>query len=219
MPPTHQLNESDLIARAKAGDYEAFEMLVDAHAQPMYALAMRIVRQPHDAEDVVQTAFLNALKHLKSFREEASFGTWIRRITTNTALKLLRKRRGLPMAPTGGDANEDDSIPLPERIADWRADVNQQVQRREFRQLLEQAIDSLDEKYRLVFILRDLEELSIRETAEELGLTESNVKIRLMRARMQLRERLTEFFAEGPDLPPHQHDEEIDHSHDEGATP
>ena len=190
--------EAQLVAAAKAGDYDAFAALVDAHADGVYALAMRIVRQAQDAEDVVQTAFIKALENLAGFREEARFGTWLHRIAANTALKLLRKRKGLPLAAPLGGGTDDDALPLPERIADWRADVGRRLEQSEFRRLLEQAIGELDEKYRLVFILRDIEELSVKETAEQLGLTPSNVKVRLMRARLQLREKLTEAFGGDP---------------------
>lgn len=207
MAPRTTDEQAALVARARAGDYDAFAALVDAHAGGVYALARRIVRQDQDAEDVVQTAFIAALEHLDGFREDASFKTWLHRIATNAALKVLRKRRGLPLAaPLGGTGDEDQPLPMPERIADWRADVGRAVENREFRALLEDAIDRLDEKYRLVFILRDIEELNVKETADQLGITESNVKVRLMRARLQLREVLSRALGVGPDLKP-------DHAH------
>ncbi len=192
-------HEAALVARAQAGDYEAFERLVDAHADRLYGLAMRICRRTEDAEDVVQTTCLKALENLASFRGEAAFGTWLHRIAANTALKILRKRRGLPLAaPIGG--TDDEPLPEPQFVARWQDNVDQVVERREFRRELEQALDDLDEKYRLVFVLRDIEELSVKETAEQMGLTESNVKVRLMRARLMLREKLTELFGIGENL-------------------
>lgn len=200
------LSDEQLVARAKGGDFAAFGALADRHAGSLFAMARRITGQASDAEDVVQSALLKALEKLEGFREEASFRTWLHRIGVNIALSQLRKKRGLPM--TRLVAAEDPEAPLqgPERIVDWRADVDREVQRREVREQLEQAVEALDDKYRLVFVLRDVEGLSVKETAGELGLSESNVKIRLMRARLQLRERLNDLFGEGPDLTPsHDH--------------
>jgi len=203
--------EARLVEQARAGDYEAFEQLVDAHAGRLYSLGMRICRRNEDAEDVVQTTFLKALENLDSFRGEAAFGTWLHRIAANTALKVLRKRRGLPMAAPIDDGGDDEPLPEPQFVARWQDNVEQVVERREFRRELEKALDELDEKYRLVFILRDIEDLSVKDTAEQLGLSESNVKVRLMRARLMLRERLTELFGTGENL-------HADHHHDHGDT-
>ena len=134
------------------------------------------------------------LENLESFREEASVATWVQRIATNHALTMLRKRRperNLPLevVPSGDDG--DGPMPHPQYIAQWGDNPADLAERAEVRLLLEQALDELDEKYRVVFTLRDLEQFSTRETAEMLGISESNVKVRLLRSRLQLRERLT----------------------------
>ena len=184
----------DLVRSAKAGDLAAFEALTTRHERRVYTLALRIVQNPQDAEDVTQQAFLNALEGLANFRGEASFATWLYRIATHDALRLIRKRKGLDLisleAATEPDADYD-SIPHPSFIADWKQSPEQLVERRETQRLLDDALAQLDEKHRLVFLLRDVEGLSVRETAEALGLSEATVKVRLLRARLQLREELT----------------------------
>jgi RNA polymerase sigma-70 factor (ECF subfamily) len=153
-----------------------------------------MLRQEQDAEDVTQQTFLSALEHLNGFRGEASFSTWLLRIATHAALKVIRKRRGLDVVSleeVTEPSERSEAIPHPEFIADWRQSPEQLVQRRETQRLLEEALDRLEEKHRLVFLLRDVEGLSIKETAETLGLSEANTKVRLLRARLQLREQLT----------------------------
>jgi RNA polymerase sigma-70 factor (ECF subfamily) len=188
------LTDNELVSRAKAGEISAFEELTNRYEGRVYSVARRILRHDQDAEDVTQDAFLSALEHLGSFREEAAFSTWLLRITTFAALKVLRKRKGLPLVSLE-EATEPDEltheIPHPEFIADWRQSPEELVGRREIAALLETALDGLDEKHRLVFLLRDVEGLSVRETAEVLRLSEANVKVRLLRARLELRETLT----------------------------
>jgi len=188
------ITNDELVRRAKAGDLAAFEELTSRHERQIYSLAYRILQNPHDAEDVTQQAFLSVVENLAKFREESSFTTWLYRIATFAALKVIRKRKGLPTVSleAATEADEDfDSIPHPEYIADWKQSPEQLVERNETRQLLDDALAQLDEKHRLVFLLRDVEGLSGHETAKALSLTESNVKMRLLRARLQLRERLT----------------------------
>jgi len=156
---------------------------------------MRILRQEQDAEDVTQQTFLSVVENLAGFRGEASFVTWLVRIATHAALKIIRKRKGLDVISLeeATEPSEDSgTIPHPEFIADWRQSPEQLVEMREIRHLLDEALSSLDEKHRLVFLLRDVEGLSIKETADTLGLSEANTKVRLLRARLQLREQLTQ---------------------------
>ncbi|HPU54868.1 MAG TPA: sigma-70 family RNA polymerase sigma factor [Verrucomicrobiota bacterium] len=187
-----------LVRQARAGDMAAFEELVRRHERAVFSLARRMLQNEQDAEDVTQQTFLSALEHLRNFREEASFYTWLRRIATHAALKIIRKRRGLDTisldAATAPD--ENDHIPHPEYIADWRATPESLARRNETRRLIEEALGELDDKHRVVFVLRDVEGLSVRETADVLGLSEANVKVRLLRARLQLRERLTRLFGD-----------------------
>jgi RNA polymerase sigma-70 factor (ECF subfamily) len=173
---------------------DAFEALTHRYEQRVYSLALRMLRHEQDAEDVTQQAFLSALEGLDGFRGDASFGTWLLRIATHAALKIIRKRKGLDTVSLeeATEPGEDyESIPHPEYIADWRESPDQLVHKHEIRWLLEEALEKLDEKHRLVFLLRDVEGLSVRETAEALGLSEANTKVRLLRARLQLREELT----------------------------
>lgn len=194
-----ELQDAELVERAKLGDVEAFEELTNRYERRIYTLAMRVLGNQHDAEDVTQQTFLSALEHLADFRGDSSFATWLFRIATNAALKILRKRRGLntiSLEQSTEPQEGTDTIPHPEYIADWRQTPDALAQRAETRRVLEEALSELDEKHRLVFLLRDVEGLSIKETAEALGLTEANVKVRLLRARLQLREKLTRVFGE-----------------------
>jgi len=206
-PPVNPMPEStppspadgELVRRAQAGDLTAFEELTNRYERRLYTLALRITQNPHDAEDVTQQAFLSALENLAGFRGEASFATWLYRIATHAALKVVRKRRGLDtvsLEASSGAERDPDTVPHPEYIADWRQSPEQLVQRNETRRLLEAALAELDPKHRLVFLLRDVEGLSVRETAQALGLSEANVKVRLLRARLRLRERLTRAFGD-----------------------
>ncbi|HEV2210114.1 MAG TPA: sigma-70 family RNA polymerase sigma factor [Verrucomicrobiae bacterium] len=194
MPPNPELSETDLVHRAKGGDLDAFESLTSRYEQRVYSLAFRMLRQQQDAEDVTQQTFLSAVEHLAGFRGDASFATWLLRITTHAALKVIRKRKGLntvSLEEATEERSDSDVIPHPEYIADWRQSPEELVERNETRQLLEQALAQLDQKHRLVFLLRDLEGFSVKETADALGLSEANTKVRLLRARLQLRELLT----------------------------
>ena len=205
-------DDLELMRRAREGDFEAFSLLVERFQRRVFAVARRIVGNPHDTEDVTQQTFLSVMDHLGDFREESSVATWILRIATNHALKVLRKRRGLPTvsidAPAGDEADSYAALPHPEFIAQWRDEPSRLVQQREVRQLIEAALAELPEKYRVVFVLRDIEGLSVKETAEALGLTEANVKVRLLRARLDLRERLTRALGDEATrmFPSHDHD-------------
>lgn len=189
----------ELVRRAQAGDLRAFEQLTERYERQVYTLALRIVRHEQDAEDVTQQTFLSAVENLGGFRKEATFATWLFRIATHAALKILRKRKGLDTVSLEEATEPQDSlgsVAHPEFIADWRQSPEQLVQRNETRRLLDDALNRLDEKHRLVFLLRDVEGLSVKETAESLGLSETNVKVRLLRARLQLREDLTRVFGD-----------------------
>jgi RNA polymerase sigma-70 factor, ECF subfamily len=190
--------DRDLVHHARNGDFAAFEVLVERHQRRIFTLAMRMVRQHQDAEEVVQQTFLSVVEHLSEFREESRFATWLTRIAANHALNLLRKRarqRTVPFVEGSGN-DADGAIPHPEYIAQWRETPEQLASRHETRRLLTDALDQLDEKYRLVFLLRDVEGLSTEETAETLQISISNVKVRLLRARLMLRERLTRDFGD-----------------------
>ena len=192
---TPAASDIDLVTRAKAGELDAFEALTNRYEQRVYSMALRMLRQEQDAEDVTQQTFLSAVENLDGFRGEASFATWLLRIATHAALKVIRKKRGLDTVSLEEATEEADSygtIPHPEYIADWRQSPEQLVQKNEIQRLLDDALAQLDEKHRLVFLLRDIEGLSVKETSEALGLSEANTKVRLLRARLQLRELLTQ---------------------------
>jgi RNA polymerase sigma-70 factor, ECF subfamily len=189
-----EITDAELVRRAQAGELAAFEALTHRYEERVYSLALRMLRHEQDAEDVTQQTFLSALEALAGFRGEASFSTWLLRIASHAALKVIRKRKGLDTVSLeeATEPREDyDSIPHPEYIADWRQSPEQLVHRHEVRRLLDVALNKLDEKHRLVFLLRDVEGLSVKETAKALGLSEANTKVRLLRARLQLREELT----------------------------
>jgi len=189
-----EAHESALVERAKAGDLDAFEALTARHEQRVYSLAMRILHHPQDAEDVTQQTFLSAVENLSGFRGDSIFSTWLLRIATHAALKIIRKRQGLDVISLDEAAESTDSgkIRHPQFIADWKHSPEQLVERRETQRLLQEALAQLDEKHRVVFLLRDVEGFSTKETAEALGLSEANTKVRLLRARLQLRELLTQ---------------------------
>ncbi len=201
--------EIDLLRRAKTGDFSAFQQLVNKLQPRVFGLAFRILKQTQDAEDVTQQTFLALIEHIADFREESSVATWVLKIATNYALKILRKQRSVKMVTMTDRVPEENysDIPHPEFIAPWSQTAEEIVQQAEVQAELEKALLELDDKYRLVFTLRDIEGLSVRETAQALELTESTVKVRLLRARLALRERLTKKFGDALQVmkPDHNH--------------
>ncbi len=190
-------DESVLVARAKAGSYEAFEELVNRYEQKIYRLALNITGNAEDAEDVLQETFLKAFENLPRFREDSRFYTWIVRIAVNEGLMKLRKRRSDKSVPMEDLVNEDGEV-TPREFTDWRPDPEQLLAQEEVRQILRSAAQSLPPTFRSVFFLRDVEGLSTAETAEMLGLSIPAVKARLFRARLHLREQLSRIFKRGP---------------------
>jgi RNA polymerase sigma-70 factor (ECF subfamily) len=188
-----QVPDADLVRLAQAGDLSAFEALTSRHETRVYTLVWRILRHPQDAEDATQQTFLSVLEHLSGFRGDSTFSTWLLRIATHAALKVLRRRKRGEPEPSDEAIEADPwgSVPRPEYIADWRQSPEELVHSQEVQRLLNAALEVLDEKHRAVFLLRDVEGLSIQETAQALGMTAANVKVRLLRARLRLREELT----------------------------
>lgn len=186
-------DESAFVTRAKLGDSAAFAELVSHYERKIFRLAKHITQNDEDAEDVLQESFLKAYEHLGDFQGNSKFYTWIVRIAVNEALMKLRKRK------TDRTVSLDESIDLGEEpvvreIAVWEDNPEQRYSQTELREILDQAIDSLRPAFRTVFVLRDVEDLSTEETAEVLNLSIPAVKSRLLRARLQLREKLTRFF-------------------------
>ncbi len=194
--------DAALVERARAGDYGAFETLVDRHSARLYRMVRRILRNEHDAEEAVQEGFLSAIEKLDGFRGDSPFGHWLARITANHALKILRKRKGLPLEPYEEEAPEELRPAFPAFVAPWRESPEHLLHLQETREHLEEALAQLPESYRAVFVLRDLEGFSGKETAEILGIRPGNVKVRLLRARLALREELTRRFGAPEDQIP-----------------
>ena len=185
--------ELALVHAAKAGDMGAFEDLVRRYDRNVFRIAQHITQNREDAEDVVQEAFLKAYQNLAKFQENSKFYTWLVRIAVNEALMKLRRRRPGQMVSLDEDIKtEDDSIPR--EVADWSPNPEQLYDQGELREILSKTIQGLPAGFRTVFVLRDVEGLSTEETAEALGLSVPAVKSRLLRARLQLRDRLTKYF-------------------------
>jgi RNA polymerase sigma-70 factor, ECF subfamily len=190
--------EHDLILAVQQGQHESFYELVRPYEKRVYAAALAILHNEHDAEDVSQEAMLKALKNLRQFRAEARFSTWLIQITVNEA--LMRRRRGRALVMEGIDdhrSSDEGSDYLPRDFADWREIPSEALERKEVRQRLAEALSSLDRKYREVFVLRDVEHLNIQETAEALGISVASVKTRLLRARLMLRDLLAAGWEQG----------------------
>ncbi len=187
------LDDREILARLKAGDMSACTACVEAHSDGLYRLAYRLLSDEAAAEDVVQETFINAFKGLDRFEGRASLSTWLFRIAYNNALMRLRARR-----PAGAldEEVEESSATVTPIVVPWRETPEEALARRETREVLDEAVDSLPTSLRAVFQLRDVEERSTAETAEILGLTEAAVKVRLHRARLALRERLGGYFGE-----------------------
>lgn len=211
MEPLSRIEDSDtrLVRQAKAGDFDAFEKLIVQYERRVYTLALRILGNREEAQEAVQEAFLSVLKNLNGFREEAAFHTWLVRIVTNQALKILRKRKGLSTVSIDAPSDDETDLPRPHYIAEWTETPFEAAEREETERILERALEELDEPYRLVFLLRDVEGLSTEETAQALGIGLSNAKVRLLRARLMLREKLTRIFGDrqtqAPLSPNHRH--------------
>lgn len=196
MPATQEagiFDESALVAKAREGDLAAFNQLVNSYSRKIFRLAKHITQNDEDAEDVLQETFLKAFEHLNNFQGQSKFYTWIVRIAVNESLMKLRKRKSDRSVPLDEpvDTGEDTVV---REIAVWDENPEQKYSREELGQILDEAVDGLRPAFRTVFVLRDIEELSTEETAEALGISVPAVKSRLLRARLQLREKLTRFF-------------------------
>ena len=186
-------DESGLLAKAREGDSAAFSELVNQYSRKIYRLAKHITQKDSEAEDVLQETFLKAFEHLGDFQGQSKFYTWIVRIAVNESLMKLRKRKSDRTVPLDEplDTGEDTVV---REIAVWDENPEQQYSREEIGQILDEAVQSLKPAFRTVFVLRDIEELSTEETARALEISIPAVKSRLLRARLQLREKLTRFF-------------------------
>ncbi len=191
--PADAFDEGILITRAKAGDDTAFTELLTRYERKIYRLAKNITQNDEDAEDVMQEAFLKAYSHLDSFQGNSKFYTWIVRIAVNESLMKLRKRKSDKLVSLDEQVDTGEDMVLRE-IAVWEDNPEAQYSQEEMRGILEKSVESLAPIFRTVFVLRDIEDLSTEETAEALGISIPAVKSRLLRARLQLREKLTRLF-------------------------
>ncbi|MBP7227514.1 MAG: sigma-70 family RNA polymerase sigma factor [Longilinea sp.] len=183
------------LAKLQAGDPHEFAHFVDQYSGSVYRLALKMVSEPQDAEDVLQETFLKAQRALPKFEGRSSLATWLYRIAVNEALMVLRKRRPdmISVEEPDPDAEEPDE---PLQIIDWCCLPEAELLSNEFRQHLQAAMQQLSPALRAVFLLRDIEGLSIEETAQTLDVSQAVVKTRLLRARLKLREALSEYYKE-----------------------
>ena len=186
-------DELALVQKAKGGDVSAFEELVKRYDRNVFRIAQHITQNREDAEDVVQDAFLKAYGNLNQLQGQSKFYNWLVRIAVNEALMKLRRRRPERMISLDEEVKtEEDSVPR--EVADWSPNPEQQYSQAELREILTKTIQGLPPGFRTVFVLRDVEGLSTEETADALELSVPAVKSRLLRARLQLRERLSRYF-------------------------
>jgi RNA polymerase sigma-70 factor (ECF subfamily) len=179
----------------KQGDRAEFAKMVDAFSTPIYRLGLKITGNEQDAEDVLQLTFEKAIKYIASFEERSSLATWIYRIASNEALMLLRRHKPSISLDEEND-DDDDTTSVPLELADWSKLPESEMMQGEVGEKLNAAVAKLPVRLRTVFLLRDVEGLSIRDTAEALQVSETAVKSRLLRARLNLREQLSSYFVE-----------------------
>ncbi|MBD3226433.1 MAG: sigma-70 family RNA polymerase sigma factor [Caldithrix sp.] len=188
------MDEKQIIEKAKAGDEAAMAQLVNKYSERIYNLALRILRKKEDAEDVLQETFLTVVEKLHTFDGRSSFFTWVYRIATNASLMRLRKKK--VVFQEMADSTDFQESVESRVFIDWSQDPSINIYDEEVKQKIDAAVNKLSDIYRSVFVLRDLEGLSIKETSAILNITQENVKIRLRRARQFLRDYLSEYFEE-----------------------
>ena len=185
--------EFDLSA-LQSGDRAEFARLVETYSGQIYRLAMKMLQNPQDAEDILQETFIKAHRAIASFEGRSSLSTWLYRIATNEALMFLRRQQPDPVSVEQPADGEEEQDPL--QIIDWCCLPEGELMSAEARANLDASIEQLPETLRVVFLLRDIEGLSTRETADVLDITETAVKTRLSRARLRLRELLSRYYRE-----------------------
>jgi RNA polymerase sigma-70 factor (ECF subfamily) len=184
-------DETQIIASILAGDAHLFHQLIRPYERSVYVMALSFLKNEADAEDTAQEAFLKAFRNLSRFRGDSKFGTWLISITLNEARTRLRQQKTVQLESIDApdDPNEDTRV-SPAILRDWREIPSETLERKEVRDLLKIAVDALPPAYREIFLLRDVEELSIAETAEVLKINTGLVKVRLHRARIMLQKHL-----------------------------
>ena len=182
-------SEAEIIAAIIAGETQLYHELVRPYERSVYMMALSYMKNEADAEDVAQEAFIKAFRNLSTFRGDAKFSTWLISITLNEARNRLRRQSVVRMQSLDEPPDEDGAV-SPALLRDWREIPSEAVERQEVRMLIKNAVETLPEIYRQVFLLRDVEELDVNETAQALSISISNVKVRLHRARMMLQKEL-----------------------------
>jgi RNA polymerase sigma-70 factor (ECF subfamily) len=190
---TGAADDLDLVHASKKGDVAAFEQLVNRYDRKLLRIAQSVTHNKEDSQDAVQEAFLKAYQNLGQFREDSQFSTWLIRITVNQSLRKLRKQRTVREVSLDEDFQGDGDM-LPIEVTDWAPNPEQLYWASELRHLLTLTLEAARPPLRVVFVLRDIEGLSIVQTAVVLGLSQAAVKARLWRARLQLREGLNKYF-------------------------
>lgn len=181
--------EAEMITAILAGDTQLYHELIRPHERSVYVMALSYIKNEADAEDVAQEAFIKAFRSLASFRAESKFSTWLISITLNEARSRLRKQSVVRMESLDESPDEDKAV-SPALLRDWREIPSESLERDEVRGIIKKAIESLPDIYRRVFLLRDVEELNVNETAQTLNISIPSVKVRLHRARIMLQKQL-----------------------------
>lgn len=195
MNSDEKTSEAFSLEALRAGDRAEFARLVETYSAAIYRLALKMLENTQDAEDILQETFIKAFRHLKTFDGRSSLSTWLYRIATNEALMALRRRKvNLVSLDEPDETLEQEQEPL--QVMDWCCMPEQELMSAEARRYLDRAIDELSLNLRIVFLLRDIEGLSTQEVEQVLGLSETAVKTRLSRARLRLRELLSEYYGE-----------------------
>lgn len=193
-PGASHAEEADLVKALQAGDQAAYVQMVERYSPTIYNLALRMMGTREEAEEVLQETFLSAFRSVGRFEGRSQLGTWLYRIAYNAAMMRLRRRQ-LPVTSIDAASQNEDGEIVPRQLVDWGALPDELLLSAELRRVLDAAVAALPEGLRSVFVLREIEGLSTTETAQVLGLSEANVKVRLHRARLALRERLSGYFA------------------------
>ena len=195
-PPASAPTDEELVARARAKDFGAFEQLLDRYEDKIFRLAYRFVRNETEAKEVLQDTFLSIWRKLDTFKGDSQFGSWLYRVAANTALMRLRAQRRHPEVSTEElpIGYLDSYGQLPPAGENWAKRPDDELQSDELRRHIQSAVDALPEIYRTVFLLRDVEGLSTEETGEILGISVPTVKTRLHRARIALRDKISAYF-------------------------
>jgi RNA polymerase sigma-70 factor (ECF subfamily) len=184
------------LAALRSGDRSALAQFVEAYSGQIYQLALKMMNNTQDAEDVLQNTFIKAFQHVAEFEGRSKLSTWLYRIATNEALMMIRKRRPEINEADSQVMDSEDADITPTEFVDWGMLPENELLSSESKKQLDQAIQNLPEKLRIVFLLRDIEGLSIQETAQALDLNEAVIKTRLLRARLRLREVLAAYYSE-----------------------